>query len=146
MNNNLLKQLWLAVRIWLVAVITNAALGAFYLDDFSITRYTGQFFLAGLLWGSVFSLPVMAALYYLIKHCVYTHKSGSKIFGFVIILSVFVTVLVFICFWGLVGIGDYRLMASLLGIALLSGLIAVSIHYRSLIKLGSDYHQTYSHE
>ena len=147
MNNKSLRQLWLAIRIWLVAVVTNAVLGSFFLADFKF-KISTDYLQAGLLYGSIFSLPVLVALYYLIKHCVDTNKSGLQIFGRVITVSILATVLMFMCFWGLIGIGADMLMLSLLGIALLSGIIAISIQYRSFIKLGSDFNtiQTYSHE
>jgi hypothetical protein len=136
--NNKLRQLWLAIRIWLIAVVTNAVLGSLLLGGFSFERCT-EFLDMGLFFGAVFSLPVMLSLYYLIKHYVDTNKSGWQIFWKVIGVSVLVTVLMFLVFWAFIGIGGDGLMLILLGVALLSGIIAIATQYPSFKKLGSDF-------
>ena len=139
MNTNFLKILWLATRIWLVAVVTNTVLGTFYLTDFTFSLDTGAVIWAGLLWGSLFSFPVMLMIMAVMNWCIKAEMNGLKIFWGVFISGILMTVIMFLIFCCFFGLHTDNLIKVLLGSAVLSCITAVTAHCRPLLKLGSNF-------
>jgi hypothetical protein len=138
MNTNFLKRLWLAIRIWLVAVLINTVLGTLYLTDFTYSLYTGTILFAGLIWGTPFSFPVMIIIMAVMNRCMKDEMNGLQLFWGVFITGILMSVIMFLIFCGVVGFYGLDEMKFLFGAAVLSGIIAIAIHYRPLLKLGNS--------
>lgn len=138
MNNTFLKQLWLVIRIWLLAVAVNTLLGTFYLTDF-FTKYReiAIFLEVGTMYGALFSFPIMLVLLVIINRCVATDTKGMLLFLIVFVSGIVLTVIMFLIFWAM--IGGYGNMGILICIAILSGIVAMASFHTSLLKLGSDF-------
>lgn len=139
MNTKFLNRLWLATRIWLVAVIINTALGTLYLTDFTYSLHTGTILFAGLLWGAPFSFPVMIIIMAVMSRCMKDEMNGLQLFWGVLITGVLMSVIMFLIFCCVVGFYGHNQMNVLLGAAVLSGIIAVAVHCRPLLKLGNNF-------
>jgi hypothetical protein len=139
MNTNFLKRLWLATRIWLVAVMINTVLGTFYLTDFTYSLYTGTIIWAGLIWGAPFSFPVLLVIMAVMNRCMKDEMNGLQLFWGVFITGIMMSVIMFLIFCCFVGFYGHNQMPVLLGAAILSGIIAVTVHCRPLLKLGNNF-------
>jgi len=136
MNASLLKRLWLAARIWLVAVMINTVLGTLYLTGFTYSIHTGTIVFAGLIWGVPFSFPVLIVILAVMNRCMKEEINGLQLFWRVFITGVMMSVIMFLIFCCFVGFYYHNCIPVLLGVAILSGIIAVSVHYRPLLMLG----------
>jgi hypothetical protein len=139
MNTNFLQRLWLATRIWLIAVVTNTVLGTLYLTDFAFSLDTGAVVGAGLLWGSLFSFPVMIIITAVMNWCIKAEMNGLQLFWGVFVTGILMTVIMFLIFCCFMGLHTDNLIKVLLGSAVLSGITAVTAHCRPLLKLGSNF-------
>jgi hypothetical protein len=138
MNNTFLKQLWLVIRIWLLAVAVNTLLGTFYLTDFFAKSHEiGLFLEIGTFYGALFSFPIMMVLLIIINRCMATDTNGMLLFMIFFASGIVCTVIMFLIFWAM--IGGYGNMAILICIAVLSGIIAMASFHTSLLKSGSDF-------
>jgi hypothetical protein len=138
MNNNFLKQLWLALRIWLVAIAVNSLLGTFYLTDFFTSPHEIPVFLeTGSIFSALFSFPIMLVLLIIINRCMATDTNGLLLFRTVFVSGIVLTVIMFLLFWAL--IGGYDGFGMLLSIAILSGIVGMASHHKSLLKSGSEF-------
>jgi hypothetical protein len=138
MNNAFLKQLWLALRIWLLAVATNTLLGTFYCTEFFTISHKIPFYLqVGSFFGAVFSFPIMVILLIIINRCIATNTNGMLLFMTVFASGIALTVITFLIFWA--WIGGYKNMGMLLTIAVLSGIVGMITFHKSLLKSGSEF-------
>jgi hypothetical protein len=137
MNTNFLKRLWLITRIWLVAVMTNAVLGTLYLTDFTYSFHTGTILFAGMLWGVPFSLPVAIIIMVVMNRFIKGEMNELQLFRGILVTGILMSVIMFLTFcWFIKLPGEYRIV--LLSNAVLSGIIAMAIQYRPLLKLGKN--------
>ena len=142
MRNDYYKRLWLAIKIWLIAVLANALLGTVYLSGF-VFRYRNetalQYLKLGFIWGGIFSFPVMLILLYALRHCIDSNRTGRSLICNLFVTSLLLTCFMFIIFCAVISVGATSILLVLLGIALLSGVIGIASQYRSLLKCGSDH-------
>lgn len=138
MNKTFLKQLWLALRIWLLAVTVNTVLGTFYLTDFfGKPREIPLFLEIGSIYSAVFSFPIMLVLLVIINRCISTDTNGLLLFRIVFISGIAGTVIMFLIFWAM--IGGYGNMGILICIAVISGIVGMASHHAPLLKSGSEF-------
>ena len=138
MNNTFLKQLWLATRIWLLAVTTNTLLGTFYCTAFFTRSHEIPLYLeAGIVYSALFSFPVMVVILILINRCMATNTNGMLLFLIVFASGIVLTVIMFLIFCAM--IAGYREMGILLTIAVLSGIVGMITFHKSLLKSGSEF-------
>lgn len=142
MRNNYNKHRWLAIKIWLIAVIANDILGTIYLSGF-VFQYRNEtaleYLKLGIVWGAIFSLPVMLILLYALRHCIDSNMTGWSLFRYIIVTSLLLTCFMFIVFCAVISVGATSILLVLLAIALLSGVIGIASQYSALLKCGSDY-------
>lgn len=138
--NYLLRSLWIAFRIWFLAVLLNAIIGTLVL---SFTGATIEIFYFGLLIGSVCALPVFLTQVIVIYIASSTGSSGQVIFRQTIIAGEIATAIIVLLFFGLTGLLDSENI--LLGCtALASGAIATAFNIGGLYEMGSDYNNIQS--
>jgi hypothetical protein len=138
MNNTFLKQLWLATRIWLLAVATNTLLGTFYLTEFFTNPHEIPFYLeVGIAYSALYSFPIMVAILIIINRCMATKTNGMLLFLIVFASGIVLTVIVFLIFSAMI-IG-YKESGMLLTIAVLSGIVGMLTFHKSLLKSGSEF-------
>jgi len=134
MNKSFLKQLWLATRIWLLAVAVNAILGTVYLAE--SFHSVADLAMIGLVYGAIYSFPVMIAILLVINRYSANDKSGLLVFRAVVQTGVALTVVVFIAFWIMMGLDGVLMFLALQCIAILSGIIGMTAFNRSIVKWG----------
>ena len=133
MKNTFLNQLWLAIRIWLLAVAANTLLGTFYLTEFFTISHEIPFYLqVGSFYGAVFSFPIMVILLIIINRCIATNTNGMLLFMIVFASGIVLTVIMFLIFWA--WMGGYKNMSILLTIAVLSGIVGMISYHKALLK------------
>jgi hypothetical protein len=138
MNNTFLQQLWLATRIWLLAVATNTLLGTFYCTEFFAKTHEIPFYLeVGIYYSALFSFPIMVVILILINRCMATNTNGMLLFLIVFASGIVLTVIMFLIFCAM--IAGYRNMGMLLTIAVLSGIVGMLTFHKSLLKSGSEF-------
>lgn len=138
MKHKFLPQLWLATRIWMLAVAANTTLGTLYLAWPSVYN-AGFYIVIGTVYGAVYALPVMLAILLIINRCAAAEKNGLWLFRLVFIVGIALTVVVFLTFWATnMGAGDSGKLI-LLCIAVLSGIIGMATFYKPLLKWGGDF-------
>jgi len=140
MRSNSYKQLWLIIKIWIMAVAVNTVFGTVFLADF-ISRYETAwgYIKLGIVWGSIFSLPIAMILRYTLRHCINLNMTGWVLIRYMLLLGIGFTFFMFLIFWAVISIGADSILLVLLGIAVLSGIVGILSQYRSLLKCGSDY-------
>lgn len=131
MKKEFLKQIWVAFKIWVIALAANTLLGSLYLagelDSFLMT--------AGLVIGIIFSFPLLIILYVVINECVSRRKNGLLLFQYVFIIGLGLTLIssgIFVM--GFNGGHDIGLLA----IALISAVAGIGSQYGALFRL-ADY-------
>jgi hypothetical protein len=147
MVNTFLKQLWLAIRIWLFAVTVNTILGTIFLTAINFLD-AGSLLMFGSCYGALFSFPVMIAILVIINRYSAADKSGLVMFRAVFNTGVALTVVVFMVFWFMMGLRGIMMCVILQCIALLSGILSMTAFNRSILKWGRVRNnvQKYSHE
>jgi hypothetical protein len=140
-----LLQLWLSVKIWLVAVAVNTMLGTVYLSDFKLLA-VADLVTIGVCLGAFFSFPIMLVICTVINRCAAAGKPGSFLLSLLLITNVVLATVAFMIFCGQVGVDNDMLI--LLCIAIFSGIIGITTFYKSILKWGGNYNnpQKYSHE
>jgi hypothetical protein len=140
MRNNSYKQLWLTIKIWLIAIAVNTVSGTVFLAGF-ISHYESAwgYIKLGIVWGAIFSLPIALILRYTLRHCINCNMNGWALIRYMLLVGIGFTVFMFFIFWAVISIGAHSILLVLLGIAVLSGIVAILSQYRSLLKCGSDY-------
>jgi hypothetical protein len=131
MKYTFLKQLWVALKIWVIALSVNTIVGSIFLAG-GLDRDI-MFF--GLLYGSIFSFPIFCILLIVISHCVSRRKNGLLLFRYVFITGLILTLFSFAIFsWWI-----HLVVPHALGIVpLLAAIAGVSSQYGALFRL-SDY-------
>ena len=138
MNNTFLKQLWLAIRIWLLAVAANTLLGTFYLTEFFTNPHEIPLYLeVGTIYGAVFSFPIMVVILIIINRCMATNTNGMLLFLIVFGSGIVLTVIMFLLFCAM--IAGYKEMGMLLTIAVLSGIVGMVTYHKPLLKSGGEF-------
>jgi hypothetical protein len=130
-----LLQLWLAIRIWLLAVVANTLLGTIFLAGIRWAD-AGSLLFFGTLYGAIFSFPVMLAILFIVNRYVAADKTGLIILRAVYRTGLALTVVVFIAFCIMIGIREAIVCLILQCIALLSGVLAITAFNRSIMKWG----------
>jgi hypothetical protein len=127
-----LQQLWLAIRIWLLAVAVNTILGTVYLASIRFLDAETLLFY-GTFYGAIFSFPVMIAILIIINQY---SVSGLLLFRTVVRTGMALTVAVFIAFWIMMNLHGVVMCLVLQCIALLSGILGMTAFNRSIVKWG----------
>jgi hypothetical protein len=131
MKKSFLKQVWVALKIWVIALAVNTLLGSLYITG-GLER---GIMTAGIVFGSIFSFPIFCILLIVINHCVSRRKDGLELFRYVFIsallLTLFSSMLFFLQMGGGVPVG-------LMVISLVSAIAGVTAQYSSLFTL-TDY-------
>jgi len=135
MNNTFLKQLWLAIRIWLLAVVVNTLLGTIFLACIKWADAEELLFF-GTLYGAIFSFPVMLTILIIINRYAAADKTGLILLRAVYRAGLALTVVVFITFCIMIGMRESIVCLILLCIALLSGILGMTAFNRSIMKWG----------
>lgn len=130
-----LKQLWLAVRIWLLAVAANTLLGTIFLAGIRWADAEGLL-VFGAIYGTIFSFPVMLAILFIINRYVVADKSGLIILRAVYRTGLALTIVVFIVFCIMMSMREALICLVLQCIALLSGVLGITAFNRSILKWG----------
>jgi hypothetical protein len=129
MKKSFFRQLWVAFKIWAIALAMNTIGGSFYLSgeiDVSIM-------IAGLVFGGIFSSPIAIILLIIMNHCVARRKDGLEIFRYVFISGITLTIFSTIFFLALLPGAP----AALLFISVLAASTAIGLQYNPLFKLAS---------
>ena len=136
-----LKQLLLAIVIWLFAVVLNCVLGTIYLVaiEFHEFHSAGDLLVSGSIYGAVFSFPVMLAIFIIINRYAAANKKGALLFNAVFITSVVLSVIMFLLFWNMIGISGVIMALVLQCIAIVSGIISLMTFYKQLVEWGGDF-------
>jgi hypothetical protein len=137
MSNSFLKQLGLAFKIWLVAVLANALLGVSFMSIINGNWYPWQQFGLVLLVGGIFSIPCMIAVLVIIA-LLAKRVNGMRLFWAVEAGGLTATVLAYSAFMNLIG-GNDRELKNLMFVAMLAAIVSVATFYRSLFKWGHDF-------
>jgi hypothetical protein len=135
MKKSFLKQLWVALKIWVIALVVNTFAGNLYLagefDTYIETYFDTTVILYGLLYGAAFSLPVALILLIIINHCVARRKNGMVIFRYVFItallLSLLSSLFFIAAFWGA--------PKGIIPIAMLAAIAGTGSQYHAFFKL-----------
>ena len=127
MKHSFLKQLWVAFKIWVIALAVNTLAGSFYLSG-GIEK---KLVLVGLLWGSIFSLPILVILLIIIHHCVSRRKDGLQLFQYVFVAGLALTVASAIFFFILLPVAPPGHMF----ISVMAAVTGIGVQYNALFKL-----------
>ena len=130
-----LQQLWLAIRIWLLAVAVNTLLGTIFLAGIKWADAESLLFF-GTYYGAIFSLPVMLAMLIIINRYAAADKTGLIILRAVYRTGLTLTIVVFITFCIMMGMREAIICLVLQCIALLSGVLGITAFNRSIMKWG----------
>jgi hypothetical protein len=144
MQSNSYKQLWLVIKIWIIAVAVNALSGTIFLSGFLfLSRYRTAwgYLKLGIVWGAIFSFPIALILRYTLRHCINSNMTGWALIRYMLLMAIGFTLFMFLIFWAVINIGADSILLVLLGIAVLSGIVGILSQYRSLLKCGSDYNE-----
>ncbi|AEW01895.1 hypothetical protein A4D02_07780 [Niastella koreensis] len=137
--NKFLLQLWLSVRIWLVAVAVNTLLGTGFLSDFKL-HAVADLAIIGVCLGGFFSFPIMLVICLVINTCARADIAGMRLLKLLFITNIILATIAFMVFCGGFNIG--KEMVVLLCTAIISGTVAIAIFYKSILKWGGDYNNT----
>jgi hypothetical protein len=133
MKNETLIQLWVAFKIWIIAVTINSVFGALYLTGFTITAGLKEYLLIGSVFSLIFSFPVFLLLFFIIKSCVGRNIHPRRIFKYIFFTGIVSTIIVFWLFSYSLGISE--IASPLFLSALLSCMISIGSQYRSMMRL-----------
>ena len=127
MKKELLKQFWVAFKIWAIALAVNTGLGCLYLVGY----FENMVMLIGLVYGAIFSLPVLIILLIVLNHCVSRRKNGLEIFQYVLLFGICLSLIAAVFFMVLFP-GTPQ---ALLMIAVVSAVAAIGSQYYALFRL-----------
>jgi hypothetical protein len=129
MKRTFFLQLWVAIRIWVVALLINTLGGCFYLAgelELSVMA-------AGLLFGGIFSSPILIILLIIMNHCVSRRKDGLEIFRYVFISGIALTIFATIFFLALLP----GTPPGLLFISIVAASTGIGLQYNAVFKLAN---------
>ena len=133
MDNNFSRQLWVAFKIWVLAICCNTILGTLYLGGEGMIPLL---LIYGTLLGGMYSFPVFVLLIVVINRCVAKKINGLFLFRLVFISGFLLT------------LGAWKLFTltsndfskehfAFLFIAQLSAIIAIALQHKSLFNLAA---------
>jgi|SRR5579871_876786 len=126
------NQIWVALKIWIIAVFINATCGTAIIANFFMSYEDLNIFRTGLLLGSLISFPIFILLLIIIKiSCSRTY--GKMIFLNVLVTGVLLTVLASILFFYQTNFD--QLSVDLCLCSCFSAIVSISIRYKPLLKL-----------
>ncbi len=141
MYTNFSRQLWVAFKIWVLAVCANTIFGTVYLSGPGDTSMIALLLIYGTLFGAMYSTPVFIVLLIVINRCVAKKVSGLFMFRMVFASGLVLTTGA----WKLFTITDGEFdkdSLALLCVALFAAITAIALQYKSLFSL-SDKEKQY---
>jgi len=132
MKNKTLIQLWVAFKIWIIAVVINTFAVTLYFNGFNINDLK-EYILIGFAFSLIFSFPIFLILFIIIKRCVRNNTPSAKIFEYIFCTGIVLTVIVFWLFSSSLGINE--IVFPLLFSALLACMISIGSQYKSIMHL-----------
>lgn len=133
MANDFPRQLWVAFKIWVLAVCANTILGTLYLGSEGMIPLL---LIYGTLFGGMYSFPVFILLVVIINRGVVKKVNGLFLFRLVFISGLILTAAVWK--WFMLTSSDFPTEhIAFLFIALLSAIIAIACQHKSLFKLAA---------
>lgn len=141
MKTSFTDQIWIAIKIWFIAIAAYALMGTFYLlDSISKVYRSFDFLTVFAVLGAFFSFPVIVILLIIINRCIAAGTKGLWLFRIVLLSGVVLTIIAFIAFCVMHEVGNVE-TTPLLCFAVLSAIIAIASQYKPLLKAGSEFHQ-----
>lgn len=125
------KQIWVAFKIWIIAVLINAACGTAVIANFFISYAALDLFSTGLLFGTLISFPIFIIILIVIRTSS-SRTYGKMIFLNVLVAGVLLTILASILFFYQTGFD--RLSIDLCLCACFSAFVSICTQYRPLLK------------
>lgn len=138
MKTTFADQIWISIKIWLIAIAVNTLLGTIYLNTFYISGLVGNYLTLGTAYGAVYSFPVIVLLLVVINRAIAAGKNGLWLFRAVYITGIALTVIVFGVFC-IEPVFPVHVLMILLAIAVVSGLTAIATQYKPLLRAGKDF-------
>ena len=137
MNNTFRQQLWAAVRIWLLAILLNSIIGTlwFLYSELDIP----WMIIFGILFGAIFSTPVLLGIIVVMNILVRRRHTARQICFAVYLTGILLTIFSFILFTRRMYVDDIQLLF----IAELAAVLSITIQYRLVKKLGSEFSPAY---
>jgi hypothetical protein len=140
MTSTFRAQLWVAFKIWLLAVLINTLAGTFYLSNvFNDGGLLPLLLILGSIMGLLYSLPVFVLLLIIINRCVAKSVSGFWIFRAALLSGALLTAVT----WGVFNaqsdeLGLVRNDIGLLVISLFAAMGSIGLQSKSLHKLAKS--------
>jgi hypothetical protein len=136
MGNNRYQQFFIAFRIWFIAAQFNTLLGTIFLSFTMGSEMLGYLLFYGTFYGLMVSLPALALLFILINRCVARKLKGITIFRIVLPAAVICAVIAWLLYMKFINGFDKENIFFLL-IAIISGIGATAIQYKSFLRLAN---------
>jgi hypothetical protein len=137
MTSTFRTQLWVAFKIWLLAVLINTLAGTLYLANvFHDGGLLPLLLIFGSIMGLLYSLPVFVLLLLIINRCVAKSVNGDWIFRATFLSAALLTAVT----WGVfntqsIELGLIKNDIGLLVISLFAAMGSVALQFKSLYKL-----------
>jgi hypothetical protein len=135
--NNFLKQVWIAFKIWLVAVSIDTLLGTLFLSvtswDYSVYSALNDLGLYASI-SSLFSFPVFLMLVLIINRCLVSGATGLRTYSIILLSGIGLTILVYVIFISWIG-GMNKVIAGHFLIAILSGIAGIFFQRASILRI-----------
>ena len=140
MNKYFLKQIWVAFKIWIIAVVSNVFLGTLCLTHlFTDADNVNMLVFWGLILGLAVSFPIFLLLILILNRSAANLESGRMIFINFLVAGILFTVMACILFFEFSFFKDSPFWLSLC--AMISSIIGVSSQYRYCLKLDKNQYQ-----
>jgi hypothetical protein len=140
MKTTITGQVWMAIKIWFIAIAINTVLGTFYMTDFFSQRgVIGDYLIIGTAYGAIYSFPVIAILLISMNRSIAAGKNGLWLFRMVLITGIVLTVIASKVFFLMMKGLPLQMEISLLCIAVLSGIAGITSQSKALINAGKDF-------
>lgn len=135
--NSLYKQIWVSLKIWMIAVMIDSLIGTLFVTAGSLEE-NGQWIVKVIMLYSclsaLFSLPIFFAIIFILNRCMASEVASQRAFLIVLLSGIGMTILVYIIFLSWVGALDKVLLGHFL-IALLSAIAGVSLQRASILRI-----------
>jgi hypothetical protein len=135
--NRVYKQIWVALKIWMIAVTIDSLVGTLFLTAGSFEE-NGNWMLRVIALYSclsaLFSLPIFFAIIFILNRCMASEVPSQRAFLIVLLSGIGMTILVYIIFLSWIGEMDKVMLGHLL-IALLSAIAGVSLQRASILRI-----------
>lgn len=136
MQTNPYQQFFLAFRIWIFAVLFNTLLGTMFLGFIMGGSMIGLILFYGTFYGLMVSLPALLLLFILINRCVTRKLKGITIFRIVLPAAAIFALIAWLLYMKFINGFDKENIYFLL-IAIVSGVTATAIQYKSFLRLAN---------